>query len=132
MARSGTLTRARDVALLENLLGGKTVKAAAIDAGIPLRSAWRIANKPEFQTALREARGELLSGVLNRLHTCSGEACDTLREIAVNKSPGRYDSARVRASEALLNTLLKAHESIVLAERVTELERALGNDVQKT
>jgi len=102
------------------LLKCPTVEAAAQVTEIPASTLRRWRTKPRFATALCRAQEEILQGVINELRTAGTAAATTLRKIAGDtKSP---PAARVRASVAIINLLLKAHQVEVIEMRLTALE----------
>jgi hypothetical protein len=93
------LTRKRG-ALIAALLTARTHAAAAAQAGVSEATLHRWLQLPEFQTAYREARRELVEGAVGRMQAATGQAVDTLVAVAMN---AKKDGDRVRAAVALLD-----------------------------
>jgi hypothetical protein len=82
------------------LLSEATVQAAAAKSGASLSTLKRWLKAPEFRTAYRAARRELVEGAVGRIQAATGQAVDTLLAVAKD---GAKDGDRVRAAVALLD-----------------------------
>src|SRR6516225_1254774 len=91
-------------ALIASLLTEPTHAAAAAQAGISEATVQRWLHLPEFQTAYRHARRELVEGAVGRMQAATGQAVDTLLAVARG---GAKDADRVRAAVALLDHALR-------------------------
>ncbi len=92
------LTR-KEEALIAALLTESTHTAAAAKAGVSEATLYRWLNLPDFRTAYRRARRQLVECAVGRIQAATGQAVDTLVAVAKN---GAKESDRVRASIALL------------------------------
>lgn len=115
------LTRKQDRAILA-LLTSSTLSEAAKAAGIGEATLWRWLQLPDFQEAYREARRQAVNQAITRLQQATGEAVETLRNIA--RDDEAKDSARVTAAKVILEMAFKAVELEDLTARVEELERS--------
>jgi hypothetical protein len=93
------LTRKQE-ALIAALLIEPTHAAAATKVGVSEATLHRWLNLPDFRTAYRRARRELVEGAVGRIQAATGQAVDTLISVAKD---GVKDSDRVRAAIALLD-----------------------------
>jgi transposase-like protein len=122
MRHFATLSRKRPGAarsrVLQGLLSGQTVAAAARSAGINRGTVHRWLKDPAFCDALEEGRKEVFSDALHRLKGSANAAIDRLVKIVEGKDEER---AR-RAAGTLLTLSLKAHELIELEAEVRNLE----------
>jgi len=91
-------------ALIASLLTEPTHAAAAAQAGISEATVQRWLHLPEFQTAYRQARRQLVEGAVGRIQAATGQAVDTLLAVARG---GAKDADRVRAAVALLDHALR-------------------------
>lgn len=105
------------------LLSEKTIAAAALTAGIGEATLLRWLKDEPFATAYREARREVVTQAVSQLQRASGEAVDTLREVASDASAPA--SSRVAAARVILDTAIRAVELEDLAVRVERLEELL-------
>jgi hypothetical protein len=86
------------------LLTEPTQAQAAAKAGISEATLQRWLNLPEFRAAYRKARRRLVEGAVGRIQAATGQAVDTLLEVARG---GAKDGDRVRAAVALLDHALR-------------------------
>jgi hypothetical protein len=93
------LTRKQE-ALIAALLTEPTHAAAATKAGVSEATLHRWLNLPDFRTAYRQARRELVEGAVGRIQAATGQAVDVLLNVAKS---GARDGDRVRAAVALLD-----------------------------
>src|SRR5262249_41440200 len=93
------LTRKQE-ALIAALLTEPTHAAAAKKAGVSEATLYRWLRLPEFRSAYRQARRELVEAAVGRIQAATGQAVDTLLAMA---NQGGKSGARVRASIALLD-----------------------------
>jgi hypothetical protein len=87
-------------ALIAALLTEPTYAAAAAKAGISEATLYRWLHLPDFRTAYRQARRELVESAIGRLQSASGQAVEALLTVARH---GKRDGDRVRAAVALLD-----------------------------
>jgi hypothetical protein len=80
---------------------------------------------PEFQTALKAARDEMLGAVVDKLRTDAADYASTLHGIATD-TKGR-GSDRVLASRHGLDLMLRGVETLDLVQRVDALEKVAGS-----
>jgi thiamine monophosphate synthase len=105
------------------LLKSPTVEQASQVVGIPVATLRRWRNRPEFAEQLAFAQGEILQGAINNLRSAGVDASATLSAIA--RDSDAPAAARVRASLAILNLLLRAHKDEITELRITRIENQL-------
>lgn len=120
MAGDGKRTRKREKAVC-GLLQQPTIAQAAGYAGISEGTLYRwLREDPEFQTAYREARREVVRQSTARLQQACGQAVQTLMDVQAD--PESSGSAKVTAARAVLELAYKAVEIEDLDERLRRLE----------
>jgi hypothetical protein len=125
-ARAGRKTAQAVAALLVS----HTIEEAAQTIAVPASTLRRWRSKPAFAASLCRAQEEILQGVINELRRAGSAAAATLRQIAGDtKAP---PAARVRASVAIINLLLKAHQVEVIESRLVALEARKGKPCRTT
>ncbi len=122
MALDDTLS-SREVRFIGALLAGQDVPRGAELAGVSERTGWRYLERPEVRRELSRRQDAALSEAGARLSVAMSESVDVMRSIRDDESV----SAAVRLSAArwLLDAGLKWREQVILAERLTEVERRL-------
>src|SRR5690349_516513 len=100
MAGHGEKLNRKQEAAIAALLTAPTVTAAAGQAGVGERTLRRWLASPDFRTAYRQARRDLVEGAIGRVQAATGQAVDTLLTVA---KTGAKDADRVRAAVALLD-----------------------------
>jgi AcrR family transcriptional regulator len=108
-----------------------THAAAAAKAGVSAATLYRWLQRPDFRSAYRRARCELVEAAIGRIQAATGQAFETLLTVA---SRGRRDGDRVRAAMALLDYGLKglAEADTLHGEHETGDTSAMGTtDVVK-
>ena len=115
------MTRKQEQAIAA-LLSEPTIIAAAAKAGVTDRALKNWLALPEFAAAYREARMEVLRHVIGRLSAPDGKAADTLeRNLACGNAGAENGAARL-----ILDHAVGGVELLDIVERVTELEKRLG------
>ena len=107
------------------LLTCRTIEQASQVVGIPAQTLRRWRSKPAFAAQMCRAQEEILAGVINELRVAGVSAASTLRKISADTKAA--PAARVRASVAIINLLLKAHQVEVIEYRLTALEARRNN-----
>jgi hypothetical protein len=101
--QSGKLT-AKQESLIAALLTEPTFKVAAAKAAIHETTLYRWLKRPDFRTAYRQARRELVEAAVGRIQAASGQAVETLLHVARH---GKRESDRLRAAALLLEHALR-------------------------
>jgi hypothetical protein len=96
----GQKLTSRQEALIAALLTEPTYAKAAGKAGVSEATLYRWLVRPDFRSAYRQARRELVEAAIGRVQAGTGQAVETLVAVA---SKGRRDGDRVRAAVALLD-----------------------------
>jgi hypothetical protein len=102
------------------LLTCDSLTAAAAGCGIAEATLHRWLKEPDFQTAYREARRQVVQHAITQVQRATGEAVETLR--AVMQDADAPASARVSAARVVLETAVKAVELEDLESRIAALE----------
>lgn len=121
-ARRSVALSARAEGLMVALLAGKSVREAAVIAGVSRRTAYRMRGHEEFQRKYSAAKAELLDGAVAALHSSAAEFVSTLATIA--KNPAAKEAARVQAAREGLAALYKGVELFDFESRLRALESA--------
>jgi transposase-like protein len=87
--------------LLDYLLQGASVRAAAQACGVSPRTAYRWLSRPKFQSALRAGQEQAMGDAVRRLDTSSSIAITTLRQLCSDPSTPA-STRRAAASDLLL------------------------------
>ena len=125
MADSGsgekiTITRRRAI---EGLVQGKTIAEASQISGVSERSIYRFLNDQDFMLALHQAEDRVQDQITRRLINRTMKNIEILESIADN--PNSNDNARIRAIEAMTDTMFKIYDMRNTQTRLTELEEAI-------
>lgn len=106
--------------LIIALLSTPDIQSAAIKAGISESTAWRWMQDDEFQAKYKAAKKQALSVAIAQLQAATGEAVQTLRDVAADSdSPA---SSRVSAAKSILELAIKAAEIEDIEQRLSDLE----------
>src|SRR5262249_49994960 len=103
------------------LLSEPTLEAAATKAGVSLSALKKWLKEPEFATAFREARTEVLRVAVTRLTALSSKAVEALDRNLTAGTPG----AEIRAALGVLDQCRAGLEVLDLAEELLDLRRQL-------
>lgn len=104
------------------LLRCKTVKEAAHECGLNYGTLKTWLTEDWFLGEYREAKDELLDGVVNQLRDAGNDAVALLRKIVHNNKLA--PTPRVSAARAILELLLKAVETQDIIARLERIETA--------
>jgi hypothetical protein len=121
MAENGRLIG--DPALLVAVAEGRTVREAAIAAGLGERTATRHVADPDFRRRVAEARAEMVARALGKMADGMAEAADTLRLLLRAKS----ESVRLGAARSILELGNKLRESVEIEARLQAVERQIND-----
>jgi DNA-binding MurR/RpiR family transcriptional regulator len=105
------------------LLSCGRIEEAAHQCGVSRTTFWRLAQKPEFQTRLHEARLQLSREIVNSLQANALDAVSALREVMQNERTP--PSTKVSAAGKLIELSFRAKEQLEMEERVAALEATL-------
>lgn len=115
---AGSGRRNADEALALAVASGRTLRDAAVAAGIGERTATRRLADPAFRRRVTELRGDMVDRALGKLADGMAEAADCLRRLLSASS----ETARLGAARALLELGAKLRESVELEQRLQALE----------
>jgi len=122
LAENGTLTRGQK-RFVAAALGAPSIKAAAEQADVGYRTAWRYLQEPVVKRALGRRLEALTRQVLMGLAEDCKDARATLRDVMLDTAAN--DSDRIRAAKAILDSTLHLAELVDLADRVAVLEERM-------
>jgi len=116
----------KKAALVRLLAQGATLSAAAVGAGVGLRTAQRYMQDPLVRVALAQAQDAALGDVARRMSAGAGAMLDVLQAVAADVA--MPPSVRVAAARTWLETMFRAKEMLELSARVAALEAKLGGE----
>ncbi|MBL8825207.1 MAG: hypothetical protein JNJ77_21650, partial [Planctomycetia bacterium] len=99
LASQGKLSRKQEL-VLGALLTETNLSRVADQTGVGRTTIHRWMKEPQFRSALRQTRRELVESAIGQLQAASAQAVETLITVA---RKGRRDGDRVRAAMALLD-----------------------------
>lgn len=128
MAGSVTLTT-HQRSFIAGLLGARTVREAASEAGIHERTGWRYLGDPDVRAELTRRQSAMLAVVTLGIVEDMTEARTVLRAIMTDPVAAGVKGAgvRVRAAAIIVDTGLRFFEVLSLADRLSALERRLDD-----
>jgi polyhydroxyalkanoate synthesis regulator phasin len=115
----------RELALIEGIASGQTIREASTVAGVPYTTARRWRRRPEIQAAIRERAREAVEAGTLSLGQGASTAAKTLRQIASGEATA--EGPRVTACRAILEIGLRVLEVDELTDRVERLEQQLAD-----
>ena len=122
MGENGTLSR-KQRRFAGLLALSKSVREAAKAARIGETTAWQWLSDPTVRALANEKLDAVLASAAHAPAARMTQALETLAAIMGNDSAPA--SARVSAARCILETGLRYHDQLTLAERVSELERLM-------
>lgn len=122
------LPEKQEAALL-SLLSHKTLKEAALAAGVSMPTLWRYLRDPVFSLRYREARRELVECAMVRLQNDAEHAAKVLRDVADDvEAPA---GARVTAARTIIELSVKSVELGDLQQRINSLEEYMTRKAEQ-
>ena len=122
MTGHGTKFGRKQEEAIAALLSKTRIEDAAGAVGISVRTLLRWLKIPQFATAYREVRRDVMLQTIGRLQQASTAAVSTLLRTMVD--PATPAAVRVRAADCVLAQAFKGMENEDIEARVSELERA--------
>ena len=113
--------RSADEKLAADLAAGKTVREAAVTAGVSERTAFRRLEDAVFKARVAELRSEMVRTAAGRLADGMTEAAGVLRAGLIHADP----HIRHKSAVKLIELAVKVTELAELERRVEELEQRL-------
>jgi hypothetical protein len=111
------LSRTQEKAIA-SLLSTRTIGEAAKVCGVNDATLWRWLQLPDFQSAYRAARRQVVERAITELQAAASEAVETLKR---NLTCGKPE-AENRAAQIVLEQAVRGVELIDLQERIERLE----------
>jgi len=112
--------RKGDTLSIPELARGRTIKDAAIVAGVTEQTLYRRLKDADFRSEVSRLRTMFLHEAAGRLAKSSSEAADILLDLA--KSKGSPDHVKRAAASDILAYSMKLLELAELDERIRQLE----------
>lgn len=110
---------------IEALLTNGTIKSAATVAGVNRQTVYVWLKEEDFVLALREAEAAALEQLSRSLSALATGATSALHDALM---PSQKITVRLRASETVLNALLRIREMATVEQRLRALEeKSWGN-----
>ena len=106
------------------LLSAPSVGQAAKKVGLSKATLYRWMQEPDFRTALRSARREIVDATIGRLQAVTTEAVTALHKALTCHTP----TVRVSAARAILGFSFRSVELMDLEDRIAELEQRFKED----
>jgi hypothetical protein len=103
------------------LLSKPTVRAAARETGVSVRTLERWMKEPAFDALYRSTKGALIRSATSRLTANANDAAMVLKKIFSDKEA--TPAARVTAAATTIRLSLDAYELEELEQRIGALER---------
>ncbi len=111
-----------DEALALALAAGRTLRDAAVEAGIGERTAARRWSDPSFRRRVEELRADMVTRALGKLSDGMAQAGDVLRQLLAPETP---PAVRLGACRAMLELGVKLRETVDHEQRLQALEARL-------
>ncbi len=128
MADNGNLT-AKQYLLIDALIAGHAINAAARIAGINESTAHRWLKREDFQAAYKQAQSRVFRHSLTALMNKVDKAINTL-DRCMDESENNPTSVQVRAAIAVLEQAIGLHHAEALEQRVDDLERQVRERIE--
>lgn len=119
-----------DDLLAATLAAGKSYKEAAERCGVSPATVYRRMCDPSFRLRVAAHRRHAVGVALNQISAALSDAVATLHLIAQDAE--EESAVRVRASDLLIQHLLKLEERHTLEERLARLEALSGGTADQT
>jgi hypothetical protein len=97
---------------------GKTVAAAAAEAGVSERTCYRWLRRPSFRRRVDRLRGAMVGEAVGKLSRSMSAAADVLSKLLTSRDP----ATRLRASKAVIELAVRLRDQEELAARLADLE----------
>ena len=121
-------SQSKDEILLQALLCGASMDAAAKKAGMSRSAGYRRLANPKFAKQYREAKADLVKRATAILSAGSLEASKALLELTGPKNP---PTTRLGAARSVIELAAKLREQTEMEERMASLEQRLNADQQR-
>ena len=122
MARN--VNKKRRDQLVIALAGGLSVREAAQDTGVSLRTVYRHLQDEDFRSRVQSVRSTMFEQTLSTLASTGVTAAQTLRDLLQAES----ESVRLGAARSVLELGGRLRESVEIEERLSNLERILNRE----
>lgn len=121
--KSGDVLTAAQQKAVQALLTAPSIAAAAKSAGVAERTLHRwLRENAHFRDALAQAEGQVIGAVTRRLVGYADHALTVMVTVMADKT--NSPATRLRAAQAILDSMLRLRELRNLEERISALEAA--------
>jgi hypothetical protein len=110
-----------DLHFIRAMAQGKSVKAAAAEAGLSERTAFRRLEDPEINHQIDEKRARLNEVVVDRLLTGADSACQKMNELM----GARSENVQLSAARAIVDRMIRVKDRHDLEVRLREMQQLL-------
>ena len=107
---------------LAAILTARTYEDAIKAARIGRHTFYNYLKQPHFKAELDRQLNDLTDGAFNQLKSAAGDAVDTLRTLLNSES----ENVRLRASQAIIDYVIKARELGDISARLDEIEKTIA------
>jgi len=108
------------------ILTARTYEDAIKAARIGRHTFYNYLKQPHFKAELDRQLNDLTDGAFNQLKGASGDAVDTLRTLLNSES----ETIRLRASQSIIDYVVKARELGDISARLDEIERIIAERIK--
>lgn len=120
----GELLTPKEVALVEHILAGQSIKAAADLADMAHGAAYAACGRPRVRDAILGRRAQVFDQIVQKIANAATSAVDVLLEITLDKKAA--PTARVAAARALIDNASKTSGDAELQHLIAEVESRLA------
>lgn len=113
-----------DEQIIAAILSCSTNTQAATACGLSEKQFYNRLSRPELKEKLAAARSKLLESATSSIAARVGEAVETMANIMHNSETTAQ--TRLNAADAIIRNSLKMGERTDVLERITEIEKTLG------
>lgn len=113
-----------DEQIIAAILSCSTNKQAAEACGLSEKQLYTRLSRPELKSKLATARTRLLESATSAIQARLGEAVEVMSNIMHNSETTAQ--TRLNAADAIIRNSLKMGERTDVLERITEIEKTLG------
>jgi hypothetical protein len=110
------------------LATGRSILAASVEAAISQRTAERWAKDPEILARVAELRVRLVDTAIGKAADALCQAVEVMVECLSEENP----NVRLRAAEAIRDSLVRLREHVGFDERLLRVEASLAASVDQT
>jgi hypothetical protein len=110
------------------LASGLSIKGAALDAQIGLRTLHTWLDDPAYRAFVASIQDQVLAETIGRLVCSATKAAAALDELLLSQT----EMVRLRAALGIIDVMIRSREHGTLAARVAELEKRISHESQRS